>query len=161
MKELNIKRISAVFAYMFFQIRVFASEITTEVIKEVSETGTPYLSEELRSTLNQNVHETNIFGVILSLIIVLGLIYATSYLYQKLIKINSKITKTDIIEGKNEFKILSGATLGQGKFLHAVEVNDTYLILGSTANNISLLKEFSKKDIRAEMPKDQELHGKN
>ncbi len=118
-------------------------------------TGTSsYISEEVASSLNQHAYEPNVFGVICSLIIVLVLIYATSYFYQKLIKFNSKINKGDIPEGKNEFRVLSGTTLGQGKCLHVVEINETYLVLGSTPTNITLLKEFSKKDVTALAPEE-------
>lgn len=121
--------------------------VLNELAKE-----TPYISNELKLILNQNVYEPNVFGVILSLLIVLALIYATSYFYQKLLRINAKLTKNnadgDLKEGINEFNVISGATLGQGKFLHVVEINDTYLVLGSTPNNITCLKEFSKKDFK-------------
>lgn len=117
---------------------------------ETAAGAAPYISQEVASSLNQNAYEPNIFGVILSLVIVLALIYATSYFYQKLIKFNAKMNKNDIGEGKNEFTVLSGTSLGQGKNLHVVEINETYLVLGSTPNNITLLKEFSKKDVVAQ-----------
>jgi|GEM_PF-5784994 len=129
-------------------ILLAAANVVTEAATETS----PYISDEVVSSLNQNSYEPNIFGVICSLIIVLALIYATSYFYQKLIKFNSKITKNDVGEGKNEFRVLSGTTLGQGKYLHVVEINETYLVLGSTPNNITLLKEYNKKDVAALRP---------
>lgn len=135
-----MKKFLTAFSYLIFQGQMFANEVQTQ--------GSPYLSEELKTSLNQNVYEPNIFGVILSLLIVLGLIYLTSYFYQKLIKVNAKLAKKDpLLDGKNEFKIISGTTLGQGKFLHVVEINEKYLVLASTASNISLLKEFSKEEI--------------
>ena len=130
-----------------------AVETATQTAVETS----PYISSDVASSLNQNVYEPNVFGVICSLLIVLALIYATSFFYQKLIKFNSKINNNDVPEGKNEFKILSGATLGQGKYLHVVEINETYLVLGSTPNNITLLKEYKKSDISKNVP----LGGKN
>ncbi len=138
-----MKKVFTFFIFILPQIGAIAAETAKEVATDVS----PYLSEELKSSLSQNPHELNIFSVICSLLFVLALIYGTGYLYKKLIKFNSKIHNDDTCEGKNEFKVLAGTTLGQGKFLHVVEINETYLVLGSTPNNISLLKEFKKSDV--------------
>jgi len=68
--------------------------------------------------------------------------------YQKLIKLNPKYLKKPEDESdKNEFHIVSTKQLGQGRYLHIVEVNNRFLVLGSTANNINLLREFSKEEI--------------
>ena len=110
-----------------------------------------HIGEELRSSLNQNVYEPNILWTIFSLLIVLGLIYATGFLYKKLIKVNAKLTKDEpAVDGMNEFKIVSGTSLGQGRSLHVVEINNKYLVIGATPGNISLLREFSKDEVKSE-----------
>lgn len=100
----------------------------------------------LESLLSQGtIHEGGILRSIISLAIVIGLIYVTAWLYKKLNCFNAqKFTKE--VEGAdiNKFKVLASQSLGANKNLHVVEINGKYLVLGSTQNNISLLKEFDK-----------------
>ena len=92
-------------------------------------------------------HEPNIIGAIFSLIAVLGLIYLVSFLYQKLNIFNEKFTRKNEKNEINKFKMISTTPIGQGKFLHIVEINNKFLALGSTQNNISFLREFSKEEV--------------
>lgn len=52
----------------------------------------------------------------------------------------NKSTKRDLIN------ILSTTSLGQGKYLHVVQVAGEKVLIGSTTNNISMLKTI-KEDI--------------
>ncbi len=106
----------------------------------------------LESMLSQGtIHQGGVLRSIISLLIVVGLIYLTAWLYKKLNKFNvQNFTKDTTSSMLNKFKIHSSQTLGANKNLYVVEINDKYLVLGSTPNNISLLKEFDKKDVDAQ-----------
>lgn len=104
------------------------------------------ISPELKSSLAKP-YEPNMLGVFFSLVIVICLIYATGIAYQKLIKMNPRALKPDGGMGKNEFNIISTKSLGRDKHLHVVEINDKFLVLGSTASSINLLKEFSGEEV--------------
>lgn len=58
--------------------------------------------------------------------------------------------KIDLDETGDKFNILSTKSLGDGKYIHLVEVKGKQLVIGSTDNNISLLTEFKDKDIQAD-----------
>lgn len=100
----------------------------------------------LENVLSQGViYEGGILRAILSLLIVIGLIYLTAWAYKRLNIFNtSKLVKTQQQTGMNKFKVISSQSLGANKNLHVVEINGKYLVLGSTQNNISLIKEFDK-----------------
>lgn len=100
-------------------------------------------NEELKTALSQNMYEPNYFSLILGLFLVVGLIYLTGLVYQKLIKV--KINDTDEIA--NKIDIVSTASLGQGKNLHVIKLNGTYSLIGSTAQSITHIKDFSEEDI--------------
>ena len=107
------------------------------------------LADETIKLENLKTHnEPTFFGAVFSLIAVLGLIYLVSFLYQKLTVFNEKITNKENLEA-NKFKIVSTTPIGQGKFLHVVEINNKFLALGSTPNNISFLREFSKEEVES------------
>lgn len=94
------------------------------------------------------IYEGGILRSVISLAIVIGLIYFTAWLYKKLNKFNTQkfnVNKTN--SNINKFNVVSSQTLGQNKALYVVEINNQYLVIGATQNNISLLKEFNKCDI--------------
>lgn len=86
--------------------------------------------------IGSNMYEPNWFSMILGLCFVICLIYLTSFLYQKLIKL-----KLDKEVSKNEIEIVTSKPLGQNKNLYIVNVNGEYLLLGATQNNITYIKE--------------------
>lgn len=99
-------------------------------------------SEELK-TLNQNIYEPNYFSLLFGLAFVIALIYITGIVYQKLIKVKLSTNEDEA----NRINIVSTTSLGQGKNLHIIKVNNSYSLIGATANNISHLKDFSKEEI--------------
>lgn len=99
-------------------------------------------SEELK-TLNQNIYEPNYFSLLFGLAFVIALIYITGIVYQKLIKVKLSTNEDET----NRINIVSTTSLGQGKNLHIIKVNNSYSLIGATANNISHLKDFSKEEI--------------
>ncbi len=105
-----------------------------------------YLSPELKKSLSKDNHKPDFLHALFSLIIVIGLIYLTGFIYQKLIKFNSKFIKKES-DDKNslEIKVVNCISLGQNKYLHTIEHNDKYLLIASTPQNITLLKEYDKE----------------
>lgn len=100
----------------------------------------------LESMLSQGtIHEAGIVRAMVSLGIVICMIYLTAWLYKKLsVFNNAKLVKDAQKLETNKFKVISSQSLGANKNLHVVEINGKYLVLGSTQNSISLIKEFDK-----------------
>ena len=76
--------------------------------------------------------------MLFGLLMVICLVYLTAYVYQKLIGVKLPNVK----DNPNKINILSSISLGQNKNLHVVEVNDKKILIGSTQNNITYLKEL-------------------
>ncbi len=106
-----------------------------------------YLSPEIKKSLSNDNHKPDFIHALFSLIIVIGLIYLTGFIYQKLVKFNSKFVKKDNKkENSLEVKVINCTSLGQNKYLHTIEHNNKYLLIASTPQNITLLKEYSKEE---------------
>ena len=114
---------------------------------DASQTSEEYLSPELKKSLSNNNHKPDFIHALFSLIIVIGLIYLTGFIYQKLVKFNSKFVKKEGNK-KNplEVKVVNCTSLGQNKYLHIIEHNNKYLLIASTPQNITLLKEYPKEN---------------
>ena len=66
---------------------------------------------------------------------------------QKLVKFNAKfVKKEDDKENSLEIKVVNCTSLGQNKYLHTIEHNNKYLLIASTPQNITLLKEYPKEN---------------
>jgi len=97
--------------------------------------------------------EPNYLSMFLSLGVVIALIYPFLLILRRLQGINSSVIPLRNKESKNvsamlnKFNILSTASLGQGKFIHLIEINGKQLVIGSTANNINLLTELSQEQL--------------
>lgn len=100
-------------------------------------------SQEVNNALAQNTYEPNYFSMILGLFVVVVLIYATGYLYQKLLKV--KLTSSEDIVIKPQ--VLSTTSIGQGRNLHVVKIGNSACLIGSTQNNITFLKDINIKSI--------------
>lgn len=109
-------------------------------------------NEEIKSALNQNMYEPNYLSLFLGLFLVIGLIYFTGFIYQKLTKV--KINNYD--ETLNKAEIISTTPLGQGKNLHVIKVNDEFMLIASVQNNVVFLKELNCVGDREEIGKDYE-----
>src|SRR5574344_1830801 len=107
------------------------------------------LSPEMKAYMRQTVETPGVLHIIIALILVIALMYVTSGIYMKLNLINKKsFSKLDKQLGElNKFKIISTLPLGQNRNIHIIEVNNKYLMIGSTSSNISLIKEFDKADL--------------
>ena len=71
-----------------------------------------------------------------------------------------KINPEQLLSGKfnklddNNFKIISSLQLGAGKAIYLIEINDTQLIVGTTASNVNLLAKMDKTEKQEEIPKE-------
>ena len=107
------------------------------------------LPESMKQAMKGTPDTPGLFNIVASLLIVIVLIYFVGWLYTKLSHINSKsIFKAQKVAELNKPKIISGITLGQNRNLYVVELNGRYLVLGVTPNNVNLIKEFDKNEVK-------------
>ena len=116
--------------FLLLTLKVCASE---EILEK---------SQEIADVLSKNAYEPNYFSMILGLFLVVGLIYLTGFLYQKLTKANS-INENLCL---NKAQVISTTSIGQGRNLHIVKIGDSACLIGSTQNNITYLKDVELLD---------------
>lgn len=97
-----------------------------------------FKGEQASEILSKNSYEPNYFSMILGLFVVVGLIYLTGFLYQKLTK--SSIISEDY--ALNKAQIISTTSLGQGRNLHVIKIGDSACLIGATQNNITYIKDI-------------------
>lgn len=97
-----------------------------------------FKGEQASEILSKNSYEPNYFSMILGLFVVVGLIYLTGFLYQKLTK--SSIISEDYV--LNKAQIISTTSLGQGRNLHVIKIGDSACLIGATQNNITFIKDI-------------------
>ena len=117
---------------------------------------------ELPSVMKQTMAQDPIgmpgmVNLVLSMVIVIALIYATGWIYTKLNIINKdklkKITSSQ--NDKERFSVLQSMPLGQQRHIYSIEMNGKILLIGSTPSHINLIKEFDKNEIVNEIPVEQ------
>lgn len=97
-------------------------------------------NEEIKEALNSNMYEPNYFSLFFGLFVVIFLVYLTSYVYQKLIKVKLTPEEKDIYD----IEILSTTSLGQNKSLHVIKTNGKCCLIGATQNNITFIKDIEE-----------------
>ena len=90
----------------------------------------------------------SLLNLVVSMFVVIGLIYATGWVYTKLNVLNkNKLGKLGAkSDEKNKFSILQSMPLGQQRHIYSIEMNGKVLLVGATPSHISLIKEFDSKD---------------
>ena len=86
------------------------------------------------------MYEPNYFSLFLGLFFVIGLVYLTGIVYQKLTKVKLSQQENEL----NKIQIVSTTSLGQNKALHVIKINDEYSLIGATQNNITFLKDIKQ-----------------
>lgn len=100
-------------------------------------------NDEIKEVLSQNnMYEPNYFSLFLGLFFVIGLVYLTGILYQKLTKVKLSKEENDTLKAQ----IISSTSLGQNKAIHVIKINDEYSLIGATQNNITFLKDIKRVD---------------
>ena len=109
---------------------------------------------EIPSVMQQSMAQdpigmSGILNLVISMVVVIALIYATGWIYTKLNLINKdKLKKlTSAQTDKERFTVLQSMPLGQQRHLYSIEMNGKILLVGSTPSHINLIKEFDKSDI--------------
>lgn len=117
----------------------------------------PALAVELPQTMKSAMSSEisgmpSLLNLVVSMVIVIGLIYVTGWIYSKLNIINrnklKQLTKDDFDSYK--FNVIQSMSLGQQRQLYSIEMNGKVLLVGSTPSHISLLKEFDKDESNTE-----------
>lgn len=100
-------------------------------------------------------HDPGYFSVVLSLIFVICLIYATGIIYNKLNNLGIKTFKAQNKEFKEDnITILSTTPLGANRTLHVVELNGKKMLIGASANSIHLIKDLSEDTASSDVIKE-------
>lgn len=120
------------------------AEITAE--KSILTAEDELQEQEKFRQLREKSHENSklfspvkVFSKLIALILILLLIVV---LYNKYGK--EALSKAMVIKKikHNAINILSSSSIGQGKYLHIVEVDGEKILIGATANNITFLKDL-------------------
>lgn len=94
------------------------------------------------------VHETgmpSLLNLVVSMVLVIAMIYATGWIYNKLNIVNrDKLNKMNAkgIDA-NRFNVIQTMPLGQNRHLYSIEMNGKIILIGSTPSHINVLKEFA------------------
>ena len=129
------------------KMRKFISFIFTLILtSHMSAFAADAIPESMKQLLKQTPEIPGISHIILSTLIMVVLIYVMAIAYHKLSAFNNKkfSSADDKLLNMNKFKLVNSMTLGANKSLHVVEINNKFLVVGSTPTSISLLKEFDK-----------------
>lgn len=130
-------------------IRLVSFLFVLFIANPVFATTIDVLPSQMKVALKNTAVIPSISHVVISTFLMVVIIYLIAFLYQRLSAFNAR--KFAIIDEKpisiNKMKIVNSLSLGANKALFIVEVNDKFLVLGSTNNNISLVKEFDKKNL--------------
>ena len=94
--------------------------------------------ENISSSLATNSWEPSYFAMILGLILVIALVYISAFVYQKL----SKVKLNNTLNQTNTPEIVSTTPLGQNRNLHIIKIKDEYILIGSTQNSITHIKDL-------------------
>lgn len=107
--------------------------------------------EQLRSerkTSSQNL--VSPFSVAANLLSLILIMFALAWLYNKYGKTALEKVMTAKSLNPDNINILSSTSIGQGKYLHVIEVDSKKLLIGVTASNITFLQNLSDSQIKEE-----------
>lgn len=107
------------------------------------------LPASMKNVLKHSSEVPGLFHIVLSTAFMVVFIYAIAIVYHKLSKFNTKKFSSydDKLMNLNKLKLINSMSLGPNKSLHVVEINNRFLVIGSTQTSINLLKEFDKNAI--------------
>lgn len=99
----------------------------------------------LEDVLKAPHNDPGYFSVVISLLFVICLIYATGIIYNKLNNLGVKAVKAQNKNFDNDkITIISTTPLGANRTLHVVELNGKKMLIGASANSIHLIKDLSE-----------------
>ena len=103
-----------------------------------------HLPESMTQSMKHDYGIPSFTQLIISMVLVVGLIYFTGWIYTKLNVVNHKQLRK-IASDKNDsmrFTVLQSMPLGQQRHIYTIEMNGKILLVGSTPSQINLIKEF-------------------
>lgn len=107
------------------------------------------LPGSMKQMLKHSPAVPSIAHIVFSTFLMVIIIYIMAIAYHKLSAFNIK--KFSCVDDKllnlNKFKLISSMSLGANKTLHVVEINNKFLVVGSTPTSVTLLKEFDKTSL--------------
>ena len=126
---------------VFLSVLVFALTISMAYSVE--------LPDVMKQTMAQDpISMSGLLNLVVSMIVVIALIYATGWIYTKLNVINrdklKKIASQTV--DSHRFTVLQSMSLGQQRHIYTIEMDGKILLIGSTPSHINLIKEFDKVD---------------
>lgn len=114
------------------------------------------VNQELSQVLKSHSNDPSVLTIIISLLFVLCLIYATGVIYSKLNVYGAKTVKKQMKDyDMTKVIVLSTTQLGQGKNLHVLELEGKRMLIGATPNSINLIKELETTDIKESFEKEK------
>ncbi len=115
-----------------------------KINQESTEEGAP-----LNLDAEQKSSDINMFSMVSSLLTVILIMLVCAWIYKKFIGVSAdKLLSGKLKEAKeNSISILSTIPIAQNKYLHLVEVRGQKLLIGSTANDIVMLKDIEDKKL--------------
>lgn len=119
--------------------------------------GGSVIAEPLKESLRPT-YEPGYFSIVLSLIFVICLIYATGIIYNKLNHFGIKTLKAQNKDfSQDKITILSTTPLGPNKTLHVIELDGRKMLIGASANSIHLIKDLSSNSDYKEIAESSEI----
>ncbi len=94
-----------------------------------------------------NVNSPGYFSLVIKTIFILGIFTLAVYYIFKFISKRQGVNYQNL----NLINIISSTPIGTNRFLLLVEVHGLYLLLGSTDNNITLIKEITDRETIAKI----------
>lgn len=103
-----------------------------------------HLPESMRQSMRHDYGVPSFTQLIISMVLVVGLIYFTGWIYTKLNVVNRKQLSKIATDKKDSmrFTVLQSMPLGQQRHIYTIEMNGKILLVGSTPSHINLIKEF-------------------
>ncbi|MFQ3548301.1 MAG: flagellar biosynthetic protein FliO [Armatimonadota bacterium] len=108
-----------------------------------------FLSSYYDSSMMQTEEEKPIyvvvFGFIFKLSIIVLMIIGVVYGLKKFGQVQSKIVRNN-----NKIQVMDTVNIAAGRSLHIVKIGSKHILIGSSANEISFLKDLDKEDVEQE-----------
>lgn len=107
------------------------------------------LPASMKQVLKHSTDVPGLLHIVLSTMFMVIFIYVIAIIYHKLSKFNNKKFSglDDKILNLNKLKLVNSMSIGPNKSLHVVEINNKFLVIGSSQTSINLLKEFDKNAV--------------
>lgn len=105
------------------------------------------LPQSMKSAMSSEIPGMpSLLNLVVSMVIVIGMIYVTGWIYSKLNIVNRNKLKQLGNDDNFKFNVIQSMPLGQQRHLYSIEMNGKVLLVGSAPSQITLLREFDKNE---------------